>query len=290
MGVVANAATDIGASLAKAGAGVGEGAACPLRMVAQPNGNKLGRNASQALDLGSKTSSVLRECSDMTAGIASGDLSNAAVNAGFLALYCVAGASNGGMKVGINSAAASSGLAKAAALGAASQTLQSTVSQIPEQGNGSESGSQDLGNSAAETSPLGSSSTNASSASSSSSTPVKNDEGSDETAGGDAEEDADAAEKVTRQTSMLSLGIIGAVTCMGMGYLGFRGEGEALGLIFGSVAMSAAQRSVLAPLELVRLRLQAQDPNEQNDDETKRGLSSDPSAYNGIIDCCRQVY
>lgn len=97
-----------------------------------------------------------------------------------------------------------------------------------------------MGNSAAETSPLGSSSTNASSASSSSSTPVKNDEGSDETAGGDAEEDADAAEKVTRQTSMLSLGIIGAVTCMGMGYLGFRGEGEALGLIFGSVAMSAA--------------------------------------------------
>lgn len=177
MGVVVNAATDIGVGLGKAGAGVGQGAKCPLRMVGKPNADKLGRNASNALDYGSKTCPALSECRDMAAGIASGDLNNSAFNAGLLALYCVAGASNGGMKVGINSAAASSGLAKAAALGAASQTLQNTISRMPEQGNGSDAGSQELGNGGAETSPLGSSSTNSSSASSSSSTPVKNNEG-----------------------------------------------------------------------------------------------------------------
>jgi hypothetical protein len=61
---------------------------------------------------------------------------------------------------------------------------------MPDQGNSSDAGCQNLGNGSAETSPLGGSSTNDESLQSSSSNPVKNDEDKEEpTAGaeGDAE-------------------------------------------------------------------------------------------------------
>ena len=62
---------------------------------------------------------------------------------------------------------------------------------MPEQGNSSDAGSQELGNNGAETGPLGSSSTDASNNESSSSKTNKNEEeNAEETAGG---EDAEAA-------------------------------------------------------------------------------------------------
>jgi len=54
---------------------------------------------------------------------------------------------------------------------------------------------------------------------------------------------------------MLSIGLIGAVTAIAAGCLGVKGESEALAQIFGSAAMSAGQRTLFAPIELVRLRL-----------------------------------
>ena len=84
---------------------------------------------------------------------------------------------------------------------------------------------------------------------------------------------------------MLSLGIIGVVTSMGMGFLGFRGDTELLGNIFGQVCMSAGQRSMFAPLELVRLRLQTQDPNAVSN--VPEGHINTPVRYAGVIDCCR---
>ena len=120
MGVVVNGATDIGVGLGKAYDGAGIGGKCPLRMVGKPNGDKLGQNAAHALELGSKTIPVLSECRDIMGGFVEGDLNHGPFNGAMLALYYVAGASNGGMKVGVNSA---SRLAKAAAVGAVSHTL-----------------------------------------------------------------------------------------------------------------------------------------------------------------------
>ena len=54
MGVVVNGAADIGVSIGKAGAGIGQGAKCPLHMVAKPNGDMLSKNASGSLNLGSE--------------------------------------------------------------------------------------------------------------------------------------------------------------------------------------------------------------------------------------------
>ena len=54
--------------------------------------------------------------------------------------------------------------------------------------------------------------------------------------------------------------------------------------------MSAGQTTVFAPIELVRLRLQVQDPHELPE-EVKKGLPSGPidmpTKYDGIIDCTR---
>jgi len=51
MGVTVNAVKGIGASFANAGAGVGKGAQCPLRMVEKTDSmNRLAENATLALD------------------------------------------------------------------------------------------------------------------------------------------------------------------------------------------------------------------------------------------------
>jgi hypothetical protein len=61
MGIVVNGATDIGASIAKAGAGAGQGAKCPLKMVNKPSVDNLTSNACQGLDFGSMNCPLLKE-------------------------------------------------------------------------------------------------------------------------------------------------------------------------------------------------------------------------------------
>lgn len=92
---------------------------------------------------------------------------------------------------------------------------------------------------------------------------------------------------------MLSLGLVGAVSAMAMGCLGFKGDTQLLGQIFGSAGLSAGKTTLFAPIELVRLRLQTQDPNELPA-EVKAGLPTGqvdmPHKYKGVVDCVKQVY
>jgi len=71
MGVVVNAVTDFGASLEKAGAGVGQGTQYPLDMVRKVGGmDKFGQNAVLAFDGGSRACPVVSEFRDVAEGIA----------------------------------------------------------------------------------------------------------------------------------------------------------------------------------------------------------------------------
>ena len=72
MGVVVNAVTDFGASLEKAGAGVGQGTQYPLGMVRKVGGmDKFGQNAVLASFYGgSRACPVVSEFRDVAEGIA----------------------------------------------------------------------------------------------------------------------------------------------------------------------------------------------------------------------------
>ena len=71
MGAVVNGVKDLGNSIASAGAGVGKGAQCPLKMVKKADVmDTLERNGANSLEYGSQTSPVVTELH----GIAQGDL------------------------------------------------------------------------------------------------------------------------------------------------------------------------------------------------------------------------
>ena len=89
MGIIVNAANDLGTGVANAAVGIGQGVQCPLRMVKRADGmDKLGSNAAIALHQGSEAP-LVSECKDLAGGIASADFHAAAFNAGLLAL-CLA--------------------------------------------------------------------------------------------------------------------------------------------------------------------------------------------------------
>lgn len=54
---------------------------------------------------------------------------------------------------------------------------------------------------------------------------------------------------------MLSLGLVGAVSLMAMGGLGYEGDTQKMIGLFGAAAIAAGKSTLFAPIELVRLRL-----------------------------------
>ena len=58
-----------------------------------------------------------------------------------------------------------------------------------------------------------------------------------------------------RKTSMLSLGIVGAVSAIALGCHAAKGEYHLACELFGSAGMLGAKSMLFAPIELVRLRL-----------------------------------
>ena len=89
MGVIINAAKDLGNGISKAGAGVGQGARCPLRTVAQP-ATHLGKTSASNLGGASKVFPIAIECRNAAEGILLGDFKKFALNGGLLVLYAVA--------------------------------------------------------------------------------------------------------------------------------------------------------------------------------------------------------
>jgi len=75
-----------------AGQGVGQATTCPFNFISKPDAMKhLENNASSNLDVAQKACPIVGECRDVGEGIALGDFTKGAFNAGVLALYSIRG-------------------------------------------------------------------------------------------------------------------------------------------------------------------------------------------------------
>jgi len=81
--------------------------------------NQLVQNSTHSLDLGSKTCPLVTELKDMTWGIAQGDFQKGAINAGFLAMALLPGASASSK---MTTASKGAMIAQASAMSMAGQT------------------------------------------------------------------------------------------------------------------------------------------------------------------------
>ena len=95
MGHISNSVINVGSGMAQVGAGLVQGvgaSACGLTGHVESM-KSLAQNSLANLDIGSKSFPLISECRDVIEGIAQGDLSKIALNAGILALTTVQGGS-----------------------------------------------------------------------------------------------------------------------------------------------------------------------------------------------------